>query len=75
MKKIIFFIVSLALVASCTTFKKVQVIKEALSKKDTSSVQLISEKSKVDSSSIVKSIVDKLAQTKNAFAGAFCFKI
>ena len=67
MKKIIFFIVSLALVASCTTFKKVQVIKEALSKKDTSSVQLISEKSKVDSSSIVKSIVDKLAQTKIDF--------
>ncbi len=67
MKKIIFFIVSLALVASCTTFKKVQVIKEALSKKDTSSVQLISEKSKVDSSSIVKNIVDKLAQTKIDF--------
>ena len=67
MKKIIFFIVSLALVASCTTFKKVQVNKEALSKKDTSSVQLISEKSKVDSSSIVKNIVDKLAQTKIDF--------
>jgi hypothetical protein len=67
MKKIIFFIASIVLIASCTTFRKVQVLKEALSKKDTTEVQLISEKSKVDSTAIVKSIVDKLALTKIDF--------
>ncbi|MCX6211690.1 MAG: DUF4292 domain-containing protein [Bacteroidetes bacterium] len=67
MKKIIFFVVSMTLVASCTTFRKVQVLKEALSKKEANEVQLLSEKSKVDSSAIVKSILDKLAQTKIDF--------
>ena len=67
MKKIIFFVASILLVASCSTFKKVQVLKEALSKKDTTAVQMISEKSKVDSSAIVKSILDNLEQTKIDF--------
>ncbi len=67
MKKIIFFVASIVLVVSCSTFKKVQVLKEALSKKDTIAVQLISEKSKVDSSAIVKSILDNLEQTKIDF--------
>ncbi len=67
MKKIIYFLFAVGLIASCTTFKKVQIIKEALSKKDTIQVQLLSEKSKVDSSAIVKNIIEKLAQTKINF--------
>jgi Domain of unknown function (DUF4292) len=67
MKKISYFLFAVGLIASCTTFKKVQVIKEALSKKDTIQVQLLSEKSKVDSSAIVKNIIEKLAQTKINF--------
>ena len=67
MKKIIYFLFAVGMIASCTTFKKVQIIKEALSKKDTIQVQLLSEKSKVDSSAIVKNIIEKLAQTKINF--------
>jgi len=67
MKKIIYFLFAVGLIASCTTFKKVQIIKEALSKKDTIQVQLLSEKSKVDSSAIVKNIIEKLAHTKINF--------
>ncbi len=64
MKKILIFISAVVLIASCSTFKKVQVLKNALSKKDSVQVQLIS---KVDSSVIVKNIVEKIEQTKIDF--------
>jgi len=67
MKKIIFFFGAVVLIASCSTFRKVQVLKEALSKKDSAQVQLLSNVSKVDSSAIVKNIIEKIAQTKIDF--------
>lgn len=67
MKKIILFIAVVVFLISCSTYKKVQVLKDALSKKDTVQVQLISKKSKVDSTAIVKDILDKIDQTKIDF--------
>jgi len=67
MKKIISFFAVVVLITSCTTFKKVQVLKEALSKTETNQTQLISEVPKLDSLTIVKSIVDKINQTKIDF--------
>ena len=67
MKKIIFFFSAIVLIASCTTFRKVQVLKEALSKKDSTQAQLLSEIPKVDSLVIVKSIIDKINQTRIDF--------
>jgi len=52
---------------SCTTMKKVQVIQEALSKKDTAQVQLVAEIKKVDSVGIVKNILQKIASAKLEF--------
>ena len=63
-----FFFISITfLFASCATSRKVQVIQDALSKKDTTSVQVISEKTKVDSSEIVRQIIEKIATTKLSF--------
>jgi hypothetical protein len=67
MKKIILFIAAVVFLISCTTYKKVQVLKDALSKKDTVQVQLLSEKSTIDSLAIVKDILDKIGQTKIDF--------
>ncbi len=63
----LFFVAMLFLLASCATSRKVQVIQDALSKKDTVSVQVIAEKTKVDSGEIVRQIVDKIATTKLSF--------
>jgi len=63
----LFFVVMLFLLASCATSRKVQVIQDALSKKDTATVQVIAEKTKVDSGEIVRQIVDKIATTKLSF--------
>ena len=52
---------------SCSTFRKVQVIQDALSKSDTTQYQKISEKSVVDSAVIVKEIVDKITLAKLDF--------
>jgi hypothetical protein len=63
-----FFFISITfLLASCATSRKVQVIQDALSKKDTTSVQVIAEKTKIDSSEIVRQIVEKIATTKLSF--------
>ncbi len=64
---VVYFLSMVLLLASCTTFRKVQVIKDALTKKDTAQVQIIAEKTKVDSGAIVKEIVDKIARTKLSF--------
>ncbi len=64
---VVYFLSMVLLLASCTTFRKVQVIKDALTKKDTAQVQIIAEKTKVDSGAIVKEIVDKIAKTKLSF--------
>jgi hypothetical protein len=53
-----FFLVLTAF--SCTTMKKVQVIQEALAKKDTAQLQLVTEIKKVDSVAIVKDILQKI---------------
>lgn len=65
--KSLFYISIIAILASCTTSRKVQVIQDALSKKDTASYQNISTQTKVDSGEIVKSIVSKISNTKMAF--------
>lgn len=67
-KGFLFFLTSMMLLSSCSTFRKVQVIQEALSKKDTTQYQVIAEKSKVDSGAIVKEIVNKIATTKLGFS-------
>jgi hypothetical protein len=67
MKKIILFIAAVVFLVSCSTYRKVQVLKDALSKKDTVQLQLLSEKSTIDSSAIVKDILDKIDQTKIDF--------
>ena len=54
----------LLLVTSCTTFKKVQVIKDALSKTDTSKNQIVAEIKKVDSLAIVKNILSNISDAK-----------
>ncbi len=60
-----FFLVLTAF--SCTTMKKVQVIQEALAKKDTVQVKLVTEIKKVDSVAIVNDIVQKLTSSKLNF--------
>jgi hypothetical protein len=60
-----FFLVLTAF--SCTTMKKVQVIQEALAKKDTAQLQLVTEIKKVDSVAIVKDILQKITSTKLDF--------
>jgi len=67
MKKSILFIASVVYLVSCSTYKKVQVLKDALSKRDTVQVQLLSKKSIIDSSAIVKDILNKIDQTKIDF--------
>ena len=55
------------LLSSCATSRKVQVIQDALSKKDTVQSAIVSEQIKIDSGLIVKDIVDKIASTKLSF--------
>jgi hypothetical protein len=52
------------LVASCATFKKVQVIQDALSANDTTKNQYVAEIKKVDSLAIVKNILSKISEAK-----------
>ena len=49
---------------SCATFKKVQIIQDALSKSDTTKSEFVAEIKKVDSMAIVKNIVSKIAFAK-----------
>ena len=63
----LYILVCSLLLFSCTTSKKVQVIQDALSKKDTASNQIISEKTQVDSSIIVKDIFNKIAAAKLSY--------
>ncbi|MEY3208898.1 MAG: hypothetical protein RL064_929, partial [Bacteroidota bacterium] len=67
MKQSVLLLFSIIAFASCSTFKKVQVIQDALSKSDTTQYQLLSEKSVIDSAVIVKELVDKIALTKLDF--------
>lgn len=53
----------LLLVSSCATFKKVQIIQDAVSKSDTTKRQFVAE-IKVDSLAIVKNILSKIAIAK-----------
>jgi hypothetical protein len=66
-KGILIFSAVALLLCACATSRKVQVIQDALSKKDTIQSEIVSEKIKIDSSLIVKDIVDKIASTKLSF--------
>jgi hypothetical protein len=67
MKQSALLLFTIIIFASCSNLRKVQVIKDALSKSDTAQYQLLSEKSVVDSAVIVKEIVDKITSTKLDF--------
>jgi hypothetical protein len=54
----------LLLASSCATFKKVQIIQDAVSKSDTTKSQFVAEIKKVDSLAIVKNILSKIAIAK-----------
>lgn len=65
MRKQLYYIVLITLcLGSCATSRKVHVIQDALSKKDTSTNQIIAAISKVDSGIIVKDIFEKITATK-----------
>ena len=66
-KSFLYFSIVILLLTSCATSRKVQVIQDALSRKDSINTQLISEKIKVDSGLIVKEIIEKIASTKLSF--------
>lgn len=61
------FIIAIGLLNACKTVKKVAVIKEAISKKDTAQVVIINETPKVDSALIVQGIIEKVAKTRIDF--------
>lgn len=67
MKQLLYILFAGFLLTACSTSRKVQVIQDALSKKDTAQYQVISEKTKVDSGAIVKDIVAAITNTKMSF--------
>jgi hypothetical protein len=66
-KKLAQFSIVILLLSSCATSRKVQVIQDALSKRDSINALLNAEKTKVDSGLIVKDIVEKITSTKLSF--------
>jgi hypothetical protein len=66
-KRFLYCSIVICLLSACATSRKVQVIQDALSKKDSINTQLISEKIKIDSGIIVKNIIEKIASTKLVF--------
>lgn len=66
-KVILTIIIGIGLLNACKTVKKVAVIKEAISKKDTAQVVIIHETPKVDSALIVQGIIEKVAKTRIDF--------
>jgi hypothetical protein len=67
MNKFLYLFLFGFLLAACSTSRKVQVIQDALSKKDTAQYQILSAKTKVDSGAIVKDIVAAITNTKLSF--------
>ncbi len=61
------FILLSGVLFSCTTYKKVQTIQTAISKKDTTQIIIVKEKPAVDSAVIVKSIMEKVMQRRIGF--------
>lgn len=61
------FSIVILLLSSCATSRKVQVIQDALSKRDSINALLNAEKAKVDSGLIVKDLVEKISSTKLSF--------
>jgi hypothetical protein len=66
-KIFLYFSIVILFLTSCSTSRKVQVIQDALSKKDSINAELISEKTKIDSGLIVKNIIEKIASNKLVF--------
>jgi hypothetical protein len=66
-KVILTVIIGIGSLNACKTVKKVAVIKEAISKKDTAQVVIIHETPKVDSALIVQGIIEKVAKTRIDF--------
>jgi hypothetical protein len=66
-KLFLYFSIVILFLTSCSTSRKVQVIQDALSKKDSINAELISEKTKIDSGLIVKNIIEKITSNKLVF--------
>jgi hypothetical protein len=66
-KVILTVIIGIGSLNACKTVKKVAVIKEAISKKDTAQVVIIHETPKVDSALIVQGSIEKVAKTRIDF--------
>ena len=64
MRKLVYILLAVWLLSSCTNIKKVQVIQDALSTTDSSSLKKVPE---IDSLSIVKEIVDHFSKDKITF--------
>jgi hypothetical protein len=63
-----FYILGLVLfLVSCSTYRKVQVIKDALSINDSTNAALLAKKPKVDSAAIIKGILNKIDLAKIDF--------
>lgn len=58
----LYLILLLFVLFSCTTTKKVQTIQTAINKKDTTQLIIVNETPKIDSSAIVKNIINKVMQ-------------
>jgi hypothetical protein len=68
MKQILVILITIAAVLfSCKTVKKTQVIQEAITKKDTAQTIVIKETPRVDSAAIVKDILGKVMRSKIEF--------
>jgi hypothetical protein len=64
MRKLVYILLAVWMLSSCTNLKKVQVIQDALSTTDSSSLKKVPE---IDSLSIVKEIVDHFSKDKITF--------
>ena len=64
MKQLVYIVFTLFILQACTNVKKVQIIQDALSTVDSSSLKKVPE---IDSLSIVKEIVDHFNMEKIAF--------
>jgi len=67
MKKYFYILGLVLLMASCSTFRKVQVIKDALSKNDSTTLDLVPQKPKIDSTAIIKGILNSIELAKIDF--------
>lgn len=67
MNKLLYILFIGFIFTACSTSRKVQVIQDALSKRDNATYQMLAEKTKVDSGIIVRDILAAINKTKMSF--------